>query len=500
MGVDEVLVVREFIEGVRFRELAEGPQRPPLELVLRALVDVLSGLSAIHGLRSEGSQGPSMIHGQLTPESIFVTPAGAARVVVASRLTAMNRLGKASYPYLAPELLLEDDEADARSDVYGVGVMLWEALSGKPLFGGMQPSAIVTHLLSGRVTRATTSADASWAAPLADVAARALMPEASKRFQSAAAMAAEIRRAAAGRVGLAGQLASHIGAAHGEALRRRREELEHGRRAPSQLPPAGALVSREGLTPSAATPVTVVELALADFLEEPPPEVRPTPLVPPPFPPKAPRAPTVGPREGAARSTAPPPHVGHPVAPITVPTAFEPMGALPSLVPPAAAPIDASFQGVSTLEPIAAPWREELAVLPLNLEELGATRPRRKAYIPLAVAASLIVVGTTAWLATTLREARRLPAAPSSEVRAGAQPSLSNPAPEKVIAPQRVEAAIQSASPIDSSDASGLETLQPSQPAPPVLPGASPQAVHPTSPGAQKPPARAKRNYDPQGI
>jgi hypothetical protein len=434
-------------------------------------------LAGVHGLRVEGGKGPSIFHGQLTPDCIFVTTAGAARVVIASRLSVGNRHAKASDSYLAPELLLEDDEADARSDVYGVGVMLWEALSGKSLFGGMQPSAIVTQLLSGRVARATTPADAPWAAPLADVAARALMPEGSKRFQSAAAMAAEMRRVAAGRVALTGRVAAHVGATYGDVVRKRREELEQGNNAPSKAP------------------IPVVELAASDIVEEPPlsSQSRPTPLVPPPFPPRSPKS--QAPSSVEAMTATP-----------TAPTAFEPIP-IPRPVPPTAPPppMPTALQAVVP-EP-----------------EYAPRPPKPYRSFALIGAGVVSVVGMALWLLAPTHEGAR-PSAPSpSQPRAVASqpvpgPTTAQPAPSSAVVAQAAR------DPAPAPSASGVASVATDSPSPPpsgvvaaVPPpdpvasaqtSAEPSLPAPTAPpspavrsAAPAPaPARPKHKYDPEGI
>jgi hypothetical protein len=509
---DEVLVVREFIDGITFRELADAPQRPPLEITIRVLVDVLSGLAGVHGLRAEGGQGASIFHGQLTPDCIFVTPAGGARVVIASRLSVGNRHAKASDPYLAPELLLEDDEADARSDVYGVGVMLWEALSGKSLFGGMQPSAIVTQLLSGRVARATTPADAPWAAPLADVAVRALMPEGSKRFQSAAAMAAEIRRVAAGRVALTGRVAAHVGATYGDVIRKRREELEQGHQAPSKAP------------------IPVVELAASDIVEEPPlsSQSRPTPLVPPPFPPRAPRSQAPSSVE-ATTATPTAPVAFEPIpnpAPVP-PTAFQPVLAPPPAFNPAA------------LEPVAS-RHDEIAGGPLTSAEAESVPRRPKPYLMFALIGviGVSVVGMALWLVAPTRDGAHPLAPPPSQERVAISQPVSGPTtaqasasvvaqPARDIAPAPSVSSVASAaadsrslpeasiesppspppSPPPSAvvAASPVPESAPTAPASPESAHPAPEPIEPSSPPVRSAsptaaPARPKHKYDPEGI
>ncbi len=226
---EEVLVASDFVDGVKWSDLAAGSQRPSLEVTLRVFLDVLAGLSALHDLRDEHREPLRLMHGELTPECIIVGPEGVSRIVSACRLrSATARPGRAGSAYLAPEILLADDSADARADVYSVGVMLWEALSGRPLFPNTQPAAIVTHLLSGRIPRATIPEGNAWAEPLVDLVKRALSVEPDKRFDAAAALALEIKHVGGARIATSARLAAFVRATFGDRVRQRREALQRG--------------------------------------------------------------------------------------------------------------------------------------------------------------------------------------------------------------------------------------------------------------------------------
>ncbi|HEY5147614.1 MAG TPA: protein kinase, partial [Polyangiaceae bacterium] len=77
----EILVVTEFVDGVRWKELAASVPAPPLETALRIFVDVLSGLNALHNLRDAKRQPVKLVHGVLTPESIVVGIDGVAKLL-----------------------------------------------------------------------------------------------------------------------------------------------------------------------------------------------------------------------------------------------------------------------------------------------------------------------------------------------------------------------------------------------------------------------------------
>ncbi len=306
---DEILVTGDYIDGARWSELGSPSARPALETALRVLVDVLSGLSAMHNLRDEKREPVKLVHGDLTPENVIVGLDGFARVVLPCRARGGGqRAERTGSAYLAPEILLGDESTDARADVYGVGAMLWEALSGQALFAGVQPSAIVTQLLSGRVPKATVPAGSPWAAPLVEVVSRAMSADPEKRFASAAAMAAEIRRVAGVKLPPAMRVAGYVRGAHGDRIKARREAIERGEARVAQesdAPPSldvdvdfddeGRVTAapEEPTTTATTRPPPPIEAASPVVIPAPPP----VPVVPaasamaappPPAPPRAP--------------------------------------------------------------------------------------------------------------------------------------------------------------------------------------------------------------------
>ena len=318
---EEVLVVSDFVDGVRCSELMAGAERPPLEIALRILVDALSGLGALHNLRDAKREPLKLFHAELTPECIVVGLDGVARVISACRVkSARARPGRGGSAYLAPEILLEDDSADARSDVYSAGVILWEALTGRSLFPNTQPSAIVTALLSGRMTRATVPAGSPWAAPLADVAARTLSADPSKRFPSAAALAAELRRIAGPKLPPPARVATYVRGAFGDRIQARRAALERGETASREV----SKVDGVEAPPSQELAEVDVSFSPADRPSAIPTPIPPSneivavPVAPPPLPPPRPRMPTL---QGVAPAAV---DVVGPGAPVVVPSSSRP--------------------------------------------------------------------------------------------------------------------------------------------------------------------------------
>jgi len=162
-----------------------------LQQVLPLLLDVLSGLSALHALVEDGC---GFVHGEVSPRYIYVGDNGRARLVpLVARHGSRPTLPTAS-GYAAPELLL-GDQVDARADIFSVGVMLWEALAGKPLFPDPSLEAVVMRLLGGQIPPLTPPPSSPWARPLCEIAERAISSYAALRFQSAEELSQAIQRA-----------------------------------------------------------------------------------------------------------------------------------------------------------------------------------------------------------------------------------------------------------------------------------------------------------------
>jgi len=154
-------------------------KRFDLEQVVRLLLDVLSGVMALHEVVTDGQ---AFVHGDVSPQTIYVDEHGTARLV--PLLNAHSTVGAQPEVtgYAAPErrsgLVL-----DVRADVYSVGVMLWEALAGKRLSFAREPLQLPARL--------------GWAKPLCAIAERAIARDPALRFRSAFELSQAIATAVA---------------------------------------------------------------------------------------------------------------------------------------------------------------------------------------------------------------------------------------------------------------------------------------------------------------
>jgi serine/threonine protein kinase len=147
------------------------------------------------------AHGAGVIHRDVKPENVMFAPTGAGwRVVLIdfglSRLAgdaAVTAVGACigSPSYLAPERALGGD-GDARSDLYAVGVILYEMVAGRRPFVADGPAAIARmHLTDDALPLVARAPDVSPA--LAAIVERAMAKDPDRRFADAAAMAAALR-------------------------------------------------------------------------------------------------------------------------------------------------------------------------------------------------------------------------------------------------------------------------------------------------------------------
>lgn len=190
-GEGRLSIAGEYVEGSDLaRRLAE-PEPLPLEFVGKVLTGVAEALDYAH------SRG--VVHRDLKPANILLGVDGAVKVTdfgiasLCDRDLADELKNLGSPNYLAPERIL-GQEADARSDVYALGVVLYEMLTRNPPFGG----ASVAELARNIVQRRPAPIDhyrPDVFPEVADLLDRALAKEPTDRQETGGELAAEFCRA-----------------------------------------------------------------------------------------------------------------------------------------------------------------------------------------------------------------------------------------------------------------------------------------------------------------
>lgn len=195
---DEHLVVMDYVHGLSLsRARPEGAALPPSVAVAIA-VDVLAGLAAAHGARGPDGEILGLVHRDMTPENVLVGVDGRARITDFGVAKAEGRLQhttdgsvRGKLVYLAPEQV--GGEVSARTDVFAVGLVLWEMLVGERLNRGTSEAEAVAFALAPVVPPPSDRAPGVPAA-LDALVMRALAAAPELRFESATEMAAALAR------------------------------------------------------------------------------------------------------------------------------------------------------------------------------------------------------------------------------------------------------------------------------------------------------------------
>ncbi len=190
-------MVMELLEGdtlkARLNDYRARGEKMPIGEGVRVLLDVLDGLAYAHG---EG-----MIHRDLKPANIMltkrgqavITDFGIAQIVGGTRHTFSGAL-MGTLNYIAPEQGMQN-QSDARSDLYSLGIVLYEMLTSKPPFDADTPLAILMKHVNEPLPLPSTFG-VSIPEPLERVLLKALSKNPDDRYQTAQEMAQAIRAAA----------------------------------------------------------------------------------------------------------------------------------------------------------------------------------------------------------------------------------------------------------------------------------------------------------------
>jgi serine/threonine protein kinase len=192
-AVGEVLYyVMPYVEGETLAERLTRTRRLALDQALAIAHDVAEALGHAH------RQG--VLHRDVKPENILlaggralVADFGLARAIGAANYQKLTDTGVlvGTVYYMSPEQIRDDRDLDQRTDVYGLGCILYEMLTGEPPYGGRGLTEVAARILQGPVPSARLLVPDL--APGVDAAiGRALAKRAADRFGSMAEFAAAL--------------------------------------------------------------------------------------------------------------------------------------------------------------------------------------------------------------------------------------------------------------------------------------------------------------------
>jgi len=212
LGMEDgvLFMALEFIHGEDCeriqKALAKQGKTLPIGLAARIVADAAKGLHAAHELTDESGERVNLVHRDISPHNILTTFSGQVKIIDFGLAKALGRATqsqtgslKGKFAYMSPELV-RSERINHRSDVFALGVVLHELLTGKRLF--QADSEIATLALIARCEVEPPSKTNPNIPPALDaIAMRALTPNPDDRWQTAEDM----------RAGLEIFLATHAG-------------------------------------------------------------------------------------------------------------------------------------------------------------------------------------------------------------------------------------------------------------------------------------------------
>jgi eukaryotic-like serine/threonine-protein kinase len=257
---DGYFMVMEYLEGASLRRIvrrlrARGDESARA-LYARAILDVLVALEYAHTLKDFDGKPLNLVHRDVNPSNVVVTHGGQVKlldfgIAKAADSAQETRAGvlKGKLHYMPPEQMA-GDRIDCRADLFAVGAMLWDALTGRKLWEGEKGLDVITSLVHGSIA-SPRSVHPEISEDLDRICMRALSFKPDDRYPDAGSFRADLESALGSPVMSSSELAAAMAT---EFL----EEQERMR----------SLIAEQLRTADAGSPGVVLPTIASDF---PPP-------------------------------------------------------------------------------------------------------------------------------------------------------------------------------------------------------------------------------------
>lgn len=254
----------EFLHAVTLatflKEMYRMDRRPSPEVAVAICIRVAEGLHAAHETRDETGRLLDVVHRDVSPSNILLGCGGSVKLIDFGIAKAQGRLHKTSHGrtkgklrYMAPEQMRRRN-VDKRADIWALGVVLWETLATRRLYGSSGDLDVVRTALEGGLQPPGAYADVPFAIDRAVM--RCLQVDPDRRPATAGQAAAILRESSPEASAIRDQeLSALVWAVCGHVLDRRAKSL------PIALP------TRETITTLEPKPASALQ-RFSEFLDE----------------------------------------------------------------------------------------------------------------------------------------------------------------------------------------------------------------------------------------
>ena len=146
VGDNAYFIVMEFVDGANLKGVIESLRKNqkefPVEAAVYIALEICKGLSYAHELTDPNGTDLHIVHRDISPPNVLITKFGEVKIVDFGLAKANSQLEKSEpgiikgkFSYLSPEAAM-GQEVDPKTDIFAIGIMLWEILAGQRLFLG----------------------------------------------------------------------------------------------------------------------------------------------------------------------------------------------------------------------------------------------------------------------------------------------------------------------------------------------------------------------------
>jgi len=194
VGDNTYFIVMEYVDGADLKGLIEHRRKVsqpfPIEEACLICVRICEGLAYAHELVDGKGESLNIVHRDMSPPNVLITRHGEVKIVDFGLAKANSQLEhsepgiiKGKFSYLSPEAA-KGGIVDARTDIFAVGIILWEMLAGRRLFMGESDLETVRMVQSARVP-SIREINRAVPAELEEVMLKALTEDPDARYQRA---------------------------------------------------------------------------------------------------------------------------------------------------------------------------------------------------------------------------------------------------------------------------------------------------------------------------
>jgi serine/threonine protein kinase len=203
VGDNAYFIVMEYVDGANLKAIAESLRKHgrefPVQPATLIALEICKGLSYAHELRDPNGADMKIVHRDMSPPNVLVTKYGEIKIVDFGLAKANSQLErsepgiiKGKFSYLSPEAAM-GQEVDARTDIFAVGIILWELLAGQRLFLGETDFQTVKKVQQA-VVPPISSINKQVPPELEKIITRTLARDPAARYQTARELGADLNK------------------------------------------------------------------------------------------------------------------------------------------------------------------------------------------------------------------------------------------------------------------------------------------------------------------